>query len=61
MGRHIRQCPKCGAEPFDQFLPRQVVRDWWPLKSWFVWYFLNRELTRFAVICRGCKEIVGYE
>jgi len=44
-------CPKCGAEPFDQFLPGQVY-SWW------------RSLLRLpclAVICRGCKEIVGYE
>ena len=51
VGRARRPCPKCGAAPFDQFLPRQVVR--------FSWFGLRRRI--YAVICRACKDIVGYE
>lgn len=51
----FRKCPKCGAEPFDQFLPGLVVR------MGFVWYAPWRKRPPFAVICRACKEIVGYE
>lgn len=47
----MKRCPKCGAEPFDQFLPRQFY-------SW--WRRLLR-LPHLAVICRACKLIVGHE
>lgn len=47
-------CPKCGATPFDQFLPHFVTR--WP---WKFLFFGPR--PEYAVICRGCKEIVGHE
>lgn len=44
-------CPRCKAAPFDQFLPGQIVR--------FDWFGLRKRI--FAVICRACKNIVGYE
>lgn len=48
-----RRCPKCNAFPFDQFLPGQFCRsNFWP------WHWGRPSLT---VICRDCKEIVGYE
>lgn len=47
----MTKCPKCGAQPFDQFLPGQVVR--------FDWFGLRTRV--FAVICGACKAIVGHE
>lgn len=48
------RCPKCGCL-FEPFLRGQVqrlpVRWWWPFKL--------RDYC--ALICRSCKEIVGYE
>ena len=42
-------CPRCGVR--EQFLPRLVTRlSWWGLRK-KVW----------AVICRECKRIVGWE
>ncbi len=44
-------CPECGSSPFDQMLPRQFY-SWW------------RRLFRrpmWAVICRDCRRVVGYE
>ena len=47
----MNKCPKCNIEPFDQFLPRQITR--------FGWFSLRKRT--YAIICRACKEIVGYE
>lgn len=44
-------CPKCGAFPFDPFLRGQVQSFW---RRWL-------HMAYCCVICRGCKEIVGYE
>ncbi len=56
----LSKCPKCGASPFEPFLRFQVARDvfspWRALLA-----ALGRGRPAFAVICRGCKEIVGYE
>ncbi len=46
-------CPRCG-EFFEPFLRRQVQRS----KRWF---FVGRRRPYCALICRSCKEIVGYE
>ena len=46
----LAACPLCGW-PFDQLMRRQV-QSWW------------RRLLRLpycAVICRDCKEVVGWE
>jgi len=43
-------CPKC-HEPFEPFLRGQVVR--------FSWFGLRKRI--WCLICRACKEIVGYE
>lgn len=53
-------CPCCGDSPFDQFLPLQVARSPWP---WWAWLLPLERWRRpvFAIICRGCKAIVGYE
>lgn len=50
-----RCCSRCHAHPFDQFLPGFVVR--WGRFWWAPW----RTRPRFAVICRGCKAVVGWE
>lgn len=46
----LQKCPKCG-EAFEPFL-RGLVRSWW--RGWF-------GMASSCVICRACKEIVGYE
>ena len=43
-------CPKCGA-PFPEFLRGQVQSDW---RRWL-------RLPYCAIICHGCKEIIGWE
>ena len=43
-------CPKCGKS-FDPFLRGQVAR--------FDWFGLRKRI--WCLICRQCKEIVGYE
>ena len=67
-GFQVNACPRCGAKPFEHFLRWQVYR------SFSLGRFL-RNLLRvlsfrgavraeegdFAVICRNCKNIVGYE
>lgn len=47
----LNKCPKCGLEPFEQFIPCHVRRfDFFGLRS-KVW----------AVICKKCKEVVAWE
>jgi len=53
----MTRCPKC-HEPFEAFLPGQVYRS--GFRAWFRWFFLGRPIE-YALICRACKEIVGYE
>ncbi len=48
-------CPRCGAAPFDQFLPGLVER--WGRVWWAPW----RRRPPYAVICRACKQLVGWE
>lgn len=65
----MSRCPKCGADPFAHFLRWQVVRTL-SLGRFFrnLWHVIRaggesplRGVGDFAVICRACKEIVGYE
>jgi len=49
------RCPKCGAEPFDPFLRGEVQRN--PRK--FIVFGPKRPYC--ALICRKCKEWVGWE
>lgn len=49
------KCPRCGATPFDQFLPGFVTR--WGRVWWAPW----RRRAPYAVICRACKAVVGWE
>lgn len=54
MGQPLAKCPKCGAEPFEAFMRGQVQR--WP------WKFIFWGWRPYcAIICRKCKDIVGYE
>lgn len=50
----FEKCPNCGAEPFEPFLRFQVARRVYK-------YFVFGKWPFFAVICRDCKDIVGYE
>lgn len=50
----FRYCPVCSA-PFEAFLRGQVQR------LPFVWYAPWKAQPYCAIICRSCKEIVGYE
>lgn len=56
----FEMCPRCGAYPFEPFLRGQVQRDvfspWRALLRLF-----GKTRPHCAVICRGCKEIVGWE
>jgi hypothetical protein len=51
---HLDTCPKCGAV-FEPFLRGQVQRS--PRR----WIFFGKPRPYCALICRVCKEIVGYE
>lgn len=58
----LEVCPKCGTTPFEPFMRGQVQRSalWHPL-SW-LWATLHWNPWPYcAVICRVCKEIVGWE
>ena len=52
-------CPKCYAAPFRPFMRGQVQRGM--LRVWLARLLSNREEGYCALICRECKEIVGYE
>lgn len=61
----LEVCPKCGTTPFEPFMRGQVQRSalWHPL-SWLSWLWSAFELDpwpRYALICRVCKEVVGWE
>ncbi|MFL5381283.1 MAG: hypothetical protein ACJ8GN_02030 [Longimicrobiaceae bacterium] len=56
----LDRCPRCRADPFEPFLRGQVGRSPWP------WWAQLLPLERWrrphcAVICRRCKNIVGWE
>jgi hypothetical protein len=51
----IKTCPKCGCTPFETFMRGMIQRR---KRKW--WLFGER-WPYCAVICWGCKEIVGYE
>ena len=51
----ITQCPRCQRKPFEYFLRGQVVRP-----KRFLW-FLGPIRPYCAIICRNCKNVVGYE
>ena len=50
-------CPICGDEPFHPFMRGQIQRSSRALLSWPPF----RERPPAAVICAGCKAIVGWE
>lgn len=53
-------CPECGAAPFEPFLRGQVQRMWpWTWRT--LWLPIGEPQPYCALICRECKEIVGYE
>jgi hypothetical protein len=56
----LSQCPKCGASPFSPFMRGQVQRSKWSW-DWLVSVFTRRPFAYCALICRHCKEVVGYE
>lgn len=49
----LETCPKCG-KPFESFMRGMVQR---PTR----WLWIGPRRPYCAVICRACKEIVGYE
>lgn len=51
----IDNCPKCGAK-FEPFLRGTVQR-----MRGRKWFFFGPYIGYCALICRACKEIVGYE
>ena len=51
----FERCPRCGASPFEPFLRGMVQRS--PRR----WWIFGRVRPHVAVICRACKNIVGYE
>ena len=52
-------CPKCN-EPFEEFLPMQVCRDWWEWKVFWARIFNRPRPGFWALICHSCKHIVSY-
>jgi hypothetical protein len=54
MPASLQRCPHCNAAPFEPFLRGMVTRTFW-----LPWTWKRRDI--WAVICRGCKGIVGYE
>lgn len=50
----LTNCPKCG-KPFEPFLRGQVQRG---SRSWFGF---GKPRPYCALICRACKDIVGFE
>jgi len=53
----LKRCPRCGAHPFQPFLRCQVGRSPRTLFSWPPF----KLRAHLALICWGCKNIVGYE
>ncbi len=51
----LDRCPHC-FKAFEPFLRGMVVRSgsWW-------WLFYRPTVPMLALICRACKDIVGYE
>jgi hypothetical protein len=54
------RCPKCGVEPFEPFLRGLVYSEWRAFLGLFSWLWGKRYPVS-CVICRACKDIVGYE
>lgn len=52
-GVSLANCPKCEA-PFEPFLRGQIQRS---RRKWLI----GPKRHYCALICRGCKEIVGWE
>jgi hypothetical protein len=53
----FKKCPKCDAD-FEPFLRGMVQRSPWP---WWNILSIGDARPYCALICRACKEIVGYE
>lgn len=49
----FEECPEC-KEPFPDFMRGQIQRG----KRWF---FIGPKRPYCAVICHGCKNIIGWE
>lgn len=58
----LTHCPRCKA-PFEPFLRGQVQRSPWPWWAQLLILpcFFLKPRPYCAVICRACKQIVGYE
>lgn len=52
-------CPRCLACPFIPFMRGQVQRS--PMPWWAPWPLKRWRRAYCAIICRDCKEIVGWE
>ncbi len=55
----LASCPRCGDSPFNPFLRGQVQR--WPYSWRTLWLPVGPARPCCALICWGCKDIVGYE
>jgi len=56
----FRECPKCGAAPFEPFLRGQIQRGLFGQ----LWAWMRGDPNwrgYCALICSACKETVGYE
>jgi hypothetical protein len=53
----ISHCPECYVTPLEPFLRGQVQRS--PHRFW--WWPFGETRPYCAVICRACKQIVGWE
>lgn len=53
-------CPHCGADPFEPFLLGQVFRSNYLWHRFVAWISGLSKPGYWAVICWGCKNVVGY-
>lgn len=53
-------CPHCGADPFETFMLGQVCRSNYLWHRCVAWISGLSKPGYWAVICRRCKNIVGY-
>jgi uncharacterized CHY-type Zn-finger protein len=54
------RCPVCAAYPVDFLCRGQVARFFNPL-TWLWRALREKPYPTHCVICRDCKEIIGYE
>jgi hypothetical protein len=55
----LASCPKCGDAPLRPFMRGQVQRSAYSWRT--LWLPIGGPRPYCAVICWGCKEIIGYE